>query len=99
MPRYSLFLLALPVGLAGCTPVDMAFGETHRWNIEQQVADPDPHYAATELEAGSGEHAAGAVDRYNRGVVKQPATVDTTVRGSAAGAAGGASTGSGSGPR
>lgn len=74
-------LLCLPVVMAGCTtmdPVDRDFGEAHRWNIEQQVVDPDPQYAGDEIEGGSGERAADAVDRYNRGDVIQPTSVQTT---------------------
>ena len=58
---------------AACTPVDYGFGETTRWNIEQQVENPDPEYAGDIREGGSGERGADAVRRYNEGQVKQPA--------------------------
>ena len=75
MLRRTLLLLAPAASLAilaGCMPVDPGFGETHRWNIEQQVVDPDPEYAGEIIEGGSGQRAVAAVDRYNRGQVKQP---------------------------
>jgi len=70
--------IAVPLLLAGCTPVDTAFGETHRWNIEQHVVDPDPQYAGDLIEGGSGQRAADAVTRYNEGEVTLPTTTSTT---------------------
>jgi hypothetical protein len=83
--------IAVPLLLAGCTPVDTAFGETHRWNIEQQVVDPDPQYAGEMVEGGSGQRAADAVTRYNEGQVTRPVSTSTTEvsTGSGAAAAGG----------
>ena len=96
MLKRSLLLL-VPVLLAGaCTPVDYGFGETHRWNIEQQVVDPDPQYAGQIMEGGSGERGAAAVQRYNRGEVRQPARTSTTsVGGSGSSGSGGASSSAG----
>lgn len=88
--------LAAGAAAAACTPADYSFGETHRWNIEQQVVDPDPEYAGEMIEGGSGQRAADAVDRYNKGEVTQPASVNTT---SATGGGAGASGSSGNGPR
>ena len=82
---------------SGCTPVDYGFGETHRLNIAQQVIDPDPQYEGTEMEGGSGARAADAIDRYNRGQVRQPAEVATTA--TTGGNGSGASASSGPGPR
>ena len=83
--------------VSGCTPVDYGFGETHRLNIAQQVIDPDPQHEGTEMEGGSGERAAGAIDRYNRGVVREPAQVNTTATTGSGSA--GSSASSGPGPR
>lgn len=82
------------LGLMACTPADFSFGETHRRNIEQQVVDPDPRYAGDIIEGGTGQRAADAVDRYNKGEVTAPAQVNTTsTTGSSSG------TSSGNGPR
>lgn len=98
-PQHAFALLLAGLAAGACTPVDVAFGETHRWNIEQQVVDPDPQYAGTEMEGGSGERAAAAVDRYNRGEVTEPARVNTTSTAGGGGSGSGASSSSGSGPR
>ena len=78
MPKRFLLLLAPAVALGACTPVDHGFGETTRWNIEQQVVDPDPQYAGNVMEGGSGKRGADAVDRYNRGEVRRPAPTGTS---------------------
>ena len=88
-PRIMAAAIAFPLLLAGCTPVDLAFGETHRWNIEQHVVDPDPQYAGDMIEGGSGERAADAVQRYNEGQVKQPVRATTTSAGAGTSAGGG----------
>jgi hypothetical protein len=94
--RATLLILIACAGsaLQACTPADYSFGETHRWNIEQQVVDPDPHYAGDLIEGGTGQRVADAVDRYNKGEVTAPAQVNTT---STTGSGSGAS--SGTGPR
>ncbi|HEY0625767.1 MAG TPA: hypothetical protein VGD10_03445 [Allosphingosinicella sp.] len=74
-------LLAALVTLSGCAPIDRGFGEALRWDLAQQVIDPDPSYEGEEMEGGSGEHAADAVDRYYKGTVKQPATLGTSSSG------------------
>ena len=73
MLKRSLLLAVSAVLVVGCTPVDHGFGETHRWNIEQQVVDPDPQYAGDEIEGGSGVRGAEAARRYRTGQVRQPA--------------------------
>ena len=78
MDSKLIFVTAAAMVAVGCTPVDHGFGETHRWNIEQQVIDPDPQYAGDPMEGGDGERAADAVTRYKEGTVKQPAAVTTT---------------------
>jgi len=76
-------LAALPL-LAGCAsvpsiyeePDDAAFGEANRQTMMAQVIDPDPVY--DEPAVTSGEHAAGAVERYRTDAVKEPESVSTT---------------------
>ena len=92
MPKRFLLLLAPAVALGACTPVDHGFGETTRWNIEQQVIDPDPEYAGNVMEGGSGERGAAAVRRYNSGQVAQPARTSTS---GASGSTGSSSTSGG----
>lgn len=78
MTERTLLILAGVSLLAGCTPYDPGLGEAQRWNVEQHVIDPDPEYAGEPMEGGSGMRAAAAVDRYQRGEVKQPVEVTTT---------------------
>ena len=85
MSKRSLLLLAPAMALGACTPVDHGFGETTRWNSEQQIVDPDPEYAGNVMEGGSGERGAAAVRRYNRGQVAQPASTGTSGSSSASG--------------
>lgn len=93
----------IPILLAGlaaaaCTPVDHGFGEIAARNAELQVVDPEPRYAGTSMEGESGQRAADAVDRYQRGEVKQPAQTTTTAT-IGGGSGGSSSSSSGSGPR
>ena len=76
--------LALLPFAAGCAsvpslyeqPDDAKFGEANRQTMMAQVIDPDPVY--DEPLVGSGEHAAGAVERYRTDAVKEPESVSTT---------------------
>jgi hypothetical protein len=80
-----LGLIALVAALSSCaTAPEVQLGEAHRWNIEQQVVDPDPQYEGTLIEGGSGVRNAAAADRYNRGQVKALTAVDTTTSGGTA---------------
>jgi hypothetical protein len=89
-------LLAVLPLLAGCAsvpslyeePTDAKFGEANRQTMMAQVIDPDPVYEGPAVT--SGEHAAGAVERYRTDTVKEPESVSTTS------GAGGGSSGSGS---
>jgi hypothetical protein len=85
--------LAVAALLAGCTPNDTTMGGALRHNVALQVIDPDPQAQTDAIEGGSGVRAAAAVDRYNKGQVKQP-TVTSTTSG-----AGGSGSGSGQGPK
>jgi type IV pilus biogenesis protein CpaD/CtpE len=78
MRNRLLIVTATLVAVAACTPVDYGFGESTRANIAQQVVDPDPQYEGQIMEGGSGQRGAAAVDRYNRGEVKQPSRMTTT---------------------
>ncbi|WP_300974523.1 hypothetical protein [Sphingomonas sp. LHG3406-1] len=87
--------------LAACQSVDPvsqspdpSFGEVTARNKIVQVINPDPAYPADAAQPGdNGERSAAAVDRYEKGNVKQ------TVRVSTGGTGGGSGdSGSGSGP-
>lgn len=78
--RRILFLLGSGSALlGGCTSVDTAFGESHRWNMAQQTVNPEPAPPAegAPIEGGSGRKADGAVDRYQKGAVKEPQVLRT----------------------
>jgi hypothetical protein len=95
--------LTIPILLAGlataCTPVDYGIGEIAARNAELQIVDPEPRYAGTAMEGESGQRAADAVDRYQRGEVKQPAQTSTTASTGGSGSGSSSSTSSGGGPR
>jgi hypothetical protein len=76
-----LALLPLAAGCASVPslyeePDDAKFGEANRQTMMAQVIDPDPVYE--EPMVGSGEHAAGAVERYRTDTVKEPESIRTT---------------------
>ena len=78
-----LLLLALLPLLAACTtPVDTGFGEAFKWDMAQQVINPDPVYEGEAEPGGDGKRAAAAQDRYRKGTVKQPVAIQTTTGGS-----------------
>jgi type IV pilus biogenesis protein CpaD/CtpE len=91
--RKALTLLIIAAPLCACTPIDKTFGGAVKSNIAQQVIDPDPEYAGEVIEGANGTRAAAAVDRYQKGNVKEP------VRESTSQGSGGSGSGSGSGPR
>jgi len=75
--RTAPLLLLLPA-LAACTPNDTTLGGAVRHNIALQVVDPDPQAGTDLIEGGSGERAAAAIERYNKGEVTEPVTIKTT---------------------
>lgn len=77
--RNALALTLATLALAACTPNDTTLGGAHRHNVALQVIDPEPQYEGVLREGGSGEQAAGAVERYRKGEQKQPVTISTTV--------------------
>lgn len=77
--RLSLMLLlASAATLGACTPVDTGFGEAFRWNNAQQTVNLEPVRHGPQIEGGSGQRAADAVDRYEKGEVKEPVSLQTT---------------------
>ncbi len=80
--RVALALATLPF-LGGCItqsileePGDSKFGEANRQTMMAQIIDPEPVYEGPLVT--SGNHAAQAVDRYNKDTVKQPDRVQTS---------------------
>jgi hypothetical protein len=74
--------IVLPVAclaLGACTAVDRGFGETVRWNNAAQTVNPEPPAPAegAPIEGGYGKKAQAAVDRYEKGAVKEPVIQDT----------------------
>ena len=72
----------VPLGLlalTACTSVDTSFGEAMRWDVAQQTINPEPPapQAGAPIEGGAGRKAEGAVDRYQKGTVKEPAILRT----------------------
>ena len=76
MRIFSIALLGFAV--AACTPNDVTLGGAMKHNVAVQTIDPAPHYTGPEMEGGSGDHAASAVERYRKGNVKEPQTIKTT---------------------
>lgn len=72
----SIAVLALAA--TACTPNDVTMGGALKHNIALQTIDPEPTYRGAEIEGGSGVHAASAAERYRKGTVKQPVTIETT---------------------
>ena len=81
--RFTPLLLVPLAMLAACTtPVDTGFGEAFKWDMAQQVINPDPVYEGEAEPGGDGKRVAAAQDRYRKGNVKQPASIQTTTSGS-----------------
>ena len=82
-----LALVAMIGALAGCTADGTGglvyntgpdtFGEANRQTMAAQVVDPAPAYETAQA-AGSGEHAAQAIERYRTDKVKKPDKVRTS---------------------
>jgi len=68
------------LGLAAtaCTPNDVTLGGALKHDLAMQTIDPDPVYTGSEIEGGSGDHGAAAVERYRTDAVKEPKSVKTT---------------------
>jgi len=76
MRIFSIALLGLAA--SACTPNDVTLGGAMKHDVAMQTIDPQPRYSGTEMEGGSGPHAAAAMDRYRKGTVKEPETMKTT---------------------
>ncbi|WEK42511.1 MAG: hypothetical protein P0Y64_14090 [Candidatus Sphingomonas colombiensis] len=81
-------------GLAtACTPFDTTLGNAVKTNYALQTINPDPRPGTADpavMEGGSGTHAAGAIERYRKGAVKQPQSMQTGRSSSSGAASGGA---------
>ncbi len=60
------------------------WGEANRQTMAAQIIDPAPEYD-TINPTTSGDHAADAIDRYNKGAVKQPDRTSTSTIGTGGG--------------
>jgi len=74
----------LALMLAGCVsnpifeePGETRFGDANRHTMMAQVVNPDPQYEDV-VPVSSGEHAAGAVERYRNDNVYEPETIRAT---------------------
>lgn len=88
----ALLLIGAAALVAGCTEGGVKsasdnWGEANRQTMMAQVIDPDPQYD-TAVPVGSGKHTAEAIDRYNKGTVKQPDKTRTSTTGSGSGSSG-----------
>ena len=99
MSKKLLLLIAPAFFASACTPVEHSFGDTHRWNIEQQVVDPDPEYAGQPMEGGSGERGVAAHVRYVTGNVIQPRPSTTNGNSNSGSSSSSSSTSSSGGPQ
>lgn len=76
--------ILLPAALllpAGCTPIDATLGDAIRTDYALQVVNPEPRPVSAETavrEGGSGDLAGAASERYRKGTVRQPQSVQTT---------------------
>jgi hypothetical protein len=77
--------LAILAGLAGCTPIDTGFGAAVKTDYALQVIDPDPAARTGAQPGGSGVQAQQAAERYRKGTVKQPVSIETTTKTSGGG--------------
>ncbi|MDE2437647.1 MAG: hypothetical protein KGM49_15440 [Sphingomonadales bacterium] len=90
----ALALGGLVLALGGCVTdstgraVADNWGEANRQTMAAQIIDPAPQYD-TALAATSGDHAAQAIDRYNKDKIKRPDRVRTTTVGTGGGGGGG----------
>ena len=73
-----MLLLASAATLGACTPVDTAFGEAFRWNNALQTVNLEPVSHGPQMEGDSGQRAESAIERYEKGEVKEPVSLQTT---------------------
>lgn len=85
-----LSIALLSLAATACTPNDVTLGGALKHDLAMQTIDPEPTYTGTEMEGGSGAHAASATERYRKGTVKEPTTIKTT-QGTSGSSGGGSS--------
>jgi type IV pilus biogenesis protein CpaD/CtpE len=81
----AIALLALPA----CTPNDTTLGGALRHDMALQTIAPAPRHDEQRVEGSDGQRSAKAIERYQKGEVKQPVTLQTT-KSTGSGAGGGA---------
>ena len=68
--------------VGGCSPVDYGLGEAVKYNVAVQTVNPEPVYAPGATQpGGAGEHGVPTVERYRKGVVKEPPRESTSSGG------------------
>lgn len=67
MKMIPLLLIA-----TACAPIDAGLGNAVRHNMALHVIDPEPAYAGTPIEAGSGARSGLAFERYREGRTLDP---------------------------
>lgn len=86
----GLFVIGGALALAGCAEGSLNsarvdnWGEANRQTMAAQIIDPAPQYD-TANPITSGDHAADAIERYNKDQVKKPDKVRTTTVGNGGG--------------
>lgn len=77
-PASCLVLALAGLAASACTPRDTGLGATVRHNMALHIIDPNPTYKGEPMEGTSGDRAASAQERYRKGTVKEPRTIETT---------------------
>lgn len=69
-----VFIATLAMMASACTPNDVTAGGALKHDLALQTIDPQPTYKGTEMEGGSGTHAAKAMANYRGDTVKEAPT-------------------------
>jgi type IV pilus biogenesis protein CpaD/CtpE len=64
------------LAVTACTPNDTGLGSAAKANYAAQIVEPDPVYEGSMV--ADGNQTAAAQERYRKGTVKKPASIDTT---------------------
>lgn len=92
-PAKLLLVAGAVFALGGCTETRLRlspdFGESVKQDVMAQTADPDAHYDGVPGPGSSGQRAASAQDRYNKGQVTPPAATSTSSATAGGGGSGG----------
>jgi hypothetical protein len=83
MRKIGLILPLVTIALPACVNVDRGFGETVRRNNLAQTVNPEGTVPSPDgpMEGGNGRKDAAAVDRYEKGGVKEPSAQSTQSAG------------------